>query len=130
MSPSGLHWRCSITSVDNISEKNGALILDWDRGAHYFASMGRRYFEWEDAQDTRPDRLADLFIERFPDIAEAGRGPDWEYAGWYVWMLHLTYPSSLFIAYADWDLPSDCLVTDTELRIPVPPPGLGRQPHD
>ena len=72
--------------------------------------------------------LAELFIDRFPEIAEAGRGSDWLYVGWYLEMLHLTYPDSLPIAYADWDLPKDCLASTggkQGVRIPSPPPGWG-----
>jgi hypothetical protein len=124
MSASGVHWRCSITPVDNVSKKNGALIIDWDRGAHYFGAQGRKYFGWEDTGGVRPGQLAELFLKRFPDICAAGKGPDWEYAGWYTWMLHLTYPSALFIAYADWELPADYLEGENGLKIPLPPPGL------
>jgi hypothetical protein len=96
--------------------------------ARYTSGQGRKYFDWKDATHASPSRMADLFIKRFPEIAEAGRGSDWEYAGWYLEMLHLTYPKSFPIAYADWELPSDCLMT-TDMnngnRLPLPPVGLG-----
>jgi len=40
------------------------------------------YFSWEDAEGNDARALAEKFITRFPDIALAGRGRDWEYAGW------------------------------------------------
>lgn len=129
MAPSGCCWRCSITPATNISSRHGARMLSWDTlAAHYTSGQERKYFGWEDASHVTPSRLAELFIERFPAIAEAGWGSDWVYAGWYLDMLCLTYPDNFPIAYADWDLPKDCLVTTGErsdIRIPLPPPGLG-----
>ncbi len=131
MAPSGLAWRCSITPATNISSQHGARMLSWDKlAAHYTSGQERKYFGWEDAAHAPPGRLAELFIERFPAIAEAGRGSDWVYAGWYLDMLHLTYPYTFPVAYADvdWDVPSDCLGTTGErsdVRIPLPPPGWG-----
>jgi hypothetical protein len=131
MAPSGCYWRCAVTPATNISPRHGAWMMSWGAlAAHYTSGQERRYFGWEDAAHVTPSRLADLFIERVPEIAEAGRGSDWLYAGWYVEMLHLTYPGNLPIAYADWELPVDCLPTVGEradVRIPLPPPGLGRE---
>ncbi len=127
MSPSGGYWRCNITPVANILRRHGALSADYVRlTAHYSSGDEQTYFDWKDAQYASPDRLAELFTARFPLIAEAGRGSDWLYAGWYIEMLHLTYPRSFPIAFADRDLPSDSLTSVGErndLRIPMPPPG-------
>jgi len=129
MSPSGCHWRCSITPATNISSRHGARMLSWDTlAAHYNSGQKRNYFGWDDASNASPSSLAELFIERFQEIAAAGRGSDWRYAGWYSEMLHLTYPDCFPIAYADWELPTDCLATNGEsdsVRIPLPPPGFG-----
>ncbi len=37
-----------------------------------------------------------------PDIVEASRGIDWEYARWYVSMLGYAEQELFPIAYADW----------------------------
>ncbi len=127
MSPSGMHWRCNITPVTNILRTHGAMPADYSRlTAHYSSADERDYFGWKDARHGDPDRLAELFLARLPDIAEAGCGSDWLYAGWYIEMLHLTYSAAFPIAYADWELPADCLTTvgDGEaVRVPLPPPG-------
>ena len=112
MSPSGLHWRCTITPITNISSRHGAMLAEWDvLTAPYTSGQGNHYFGWTDASRATPSQLADLFISRFPDIVAAGHGSDCVYAGWYVEMLHLTHPNSLPIVYADWDLPEDRIVT-------------------
>ncbi len=129
MAPTGGAWRCAITCVTNISGSHGALMVDENRlAAHYTTGAGREYFGWKDVKHATPSHLADLFLKRLPTIAHAGLGSDWVYAGWYVEMLHLTYPNLFPIAYADWDLPSDHLPTTgggTGVKIPLPPAGWG-----
>ena len=129
MAPSGVHWRCTLTPASNISRQHGVrLIAGGTLSANYSSSQEREYFGWPDAAHATPSRLADLFLARFPEIAAAGRGSDWAYAGWYLEMLHLTYPDSLPIAYADWDLPTGYLPTTgarSDIQIPLPPPGEG-----
>lgn len=104
-------------------------MLSWDTlTAHYTSGDERKYFGWDDAAHATPSQLAELFIKRFRAIAEAWRGSDWVYAGWYLEMLSLTYPDSLPIAYADWEMPVDFLPSigkRADLRIPLPPPGWG-----
>ncbi len=130
MSPSGMNWRCSITPVTNISVNHGAKMVDWNGLAfHYTTSLRTHYFEDADMPYTTPSHLANLFVKRYPELVEAGKGSDWSYAGWYVEMLHLTYPNSFPIAYADWEVPDGYLMTTgerTDIRIPMPPPGLGK----
>ena len=133
MSPSGTSWRCSIAPASLVSAINGALLAEdaWDNPlvAHYTSAAGSEYFGWTDATHDTPSGLARKFIKRFPQIVEAGRGSDWLYAGWYVEMLHLTYPNHFPYAMADWESPTNCLPTITigdgdEVLVPLPPPGL------
>lgn len=133
MSPSGTSWRCSIAPASLVSAENGAL-LDGDAWnsplvSHYTSAAGAEYFGWTDAVHDTPSGLARKFIGRFPEIVEAGRGADWLYAGWYVEMLHLTYPNYFPYAMADWETPTNYLPTfaignGEEVRVPLPPPGL------
>ena len=133
MSPSGTSWRCSIAPVSLVAIENGALLSQagWESNlaAHYTSAAGDEYFGWHDAGHDTPSELARKFIERFPEIVDAGRGSDWLYAGWFVEMLHLTYPYDVPYAMADWDTPDDYLETvspveDKDVRVPLPPPGL------
>jgi hypothetical protein len=131
MSPSGAYWRCSVVPVANILQTNGAMLKDWNGlAAHYSMGQEQEYFGWADAADANAVRLADLFIERFPDIAAAGFGADWTYGGWYQDMMRLTAPDVLPVAYADhFDDDIDglsCIGGERAkgLVIPRPPPGL------
>lgn len=126
LAPSGMHWRCTITHAGNISAPHGARVISSSQAcAHYSSASEADYFGWTDARGLAPGRLAERFLARFPAIAAAGRGSDWPYVGWYVEMLHLTYPGALPIAYADRDMPDDHLPTIGEgaVRVPMPPPG-------
>lgn len=125
IAPSGMHWRCSITPCSNTLRSNGAMMKEWDLSAHYTSGQGSQYFGWTDRTHSRPIDLAHTFIQRFPQIAQDGFGADWDYAGWYVWMMHLTYPDSSPYAYAYGEIPIDSLPTigPKSAQIPLPPPG-------
>jgi hypothetical protein len=137
LSPSGAYWRCSIAPTSLISRSHGARLqpdeFDNPLVAHYSSGQEDRYFDWTDAAHATPSGLARRFIERFPDIAEAGNGSDWLYAGWYVDLLHLTYPNRFPFAYCDWEIDEGSIPTMTvrvgegDIRIPMPPPGEAGQ---
>jgi hypothetical protein len=130
MSPSGMHWRCSVTPVSNVLRENGAMMKDWNElGAHYTTGQESNFFEWPDVAKASVSRLADLFIERFPQIAREGLGADWAYAGWYQEMLRLTATAALPIAYSDYfddsvgGLPCVGGKGAAAIIVPMPPPG-------
>ncbi|MDX8340540.1 hypothetical protein SLH46_15175 [Draconibacterium sp. IB214405] len=135
MAPSGLHWRCSITPATNILKSNGALQYSFEDGVsvNYTSGLENHYFGWSDAGYITPSKMAKLFIQRFPRIAEAGKGSDWSYAGWYVEMLHLTYPDGFPIAYEDSYSANRfrdglrMVGGKSDLTIPHPPPGLAEE---
>jgi hypothetical protein len=131
MSPSGNSWRCLVTPVTNICREHGAMTLSYENmTAKYSSANERAYFGWDDCAHVAPSTLAELFISRFPEIARAGKGADWAYAGWYQEMMSLTHPSSFPIAFADWDLPTAHLTSTGErsdIVIPMPPGGEGVQ---
>ncbi len=126
MSSSGMHWRCSITPVVNILACHGAQLQDWEKAVTYSSSMQRNYFNWNGAAHCTPNQLAEIFIIRFPEMVAAEYGPDWSYAGWYVDMLHKTYPNALPVAYSDYEEYDDYLGTvggGNVSRFLLPPPG-------
>lgn len=129
MSPSGTSWRCAVAPAVNTLRAHGARLDAWDGlAAHHTSGMGRRYFGWEDAEDAPPDVLADLFLKRFPDVAAAGRGTDWPYAGWFEAMMQATEPDAFPIAYADYPVDEHRLSTvggraADGRTVPLPPPG-------
>ena len=121
-------WRCGITWLDNIRSDHGALACNWDSSAtpQYTSAAGREVFGWKDAKNLTPSRLADMFVQRFAEICARGKGSDWEYAGWFSWMLHETFPDCLPVAFGeDLEVPPGGLVTigGRGLMLTRPPSG-------
>ena len=86
ISPSGRHWRCAVAPAQLFSERHGARLRyeGWDSPlvARYSTAEQERFFEWRDVRSTTtPSGLANRFVARFGEIADAGRGSDWAYSG-------------------------------------------------
>ncbi len=121
LSPSGMHWRCSITCACNV-EPDGVSIIDSSPSSGLFAaytSADPGYFGWPQDQPLSARALAVRFLAAFPKLAERGAGRDWAYAGWLTELLGLVeqgdtqrYP----IFYADYPFDVDAQA------IPRPPP--------
>jgi hypothetical protein len=135
MEPSGKYWRCAIAPVSLVSVDHGARLVagvrDDPRIVTYTSRDQNRYFEWTDIYPyATPKELATHFVERFPEVVEAGRGSDWPYAGWYMEMLRLTHPDQFPYAMARCKVPDTYLPTASpakhrlKLRIALPPPGV------
>lgn len=120
MAASGMQWLCQIFSSADLEREHAGAKAPV---AEYSSTEGDTFFGWQDAVGAPLGKLAELFVERFPELAESGKGSDWAYAGWYMEMLRLTEPSALPIAYADWELPAGYLSTmgGGSLRLPLPP---------
>lgn len=103
LSSSGCYWRCHITTVDNI-KPNGWEPIEWERGvAFYTTGQENEYFKWPDSPGKTARQLAELFVKRFPDIARAGVGLDYEYVGWFQTMLGDAEKGELPCFFADFD---------------------------
>lgn len=125
-------WRCCVAPATGFLRTSGAWPIENvdNVGATYSTAQGKAPFDWHDARYTNPSGLARRFIERFSEIAEAGRGEDWLYAGWFTWMLHLTYPDRLPVVVTEWTndisqgLPTimaDGSELTRDIRVPLPP---------
>jgi len=127
MSSSGCYWRCAITPKSNILRSHGARVRDSERlVARYSSGQDNEYFGWKDAKHDKVQELAEKFAERFGEIVEAGKGDDWDYAGWYVRMLGYAEREFFPIAYADWDdepNPRFLPLSGGTSDLPMPPPG-------
>ncbi|MEQ8584814.1 MAG: hypothetical protein RLW68_08190 [Devosia marina] len=104
MNPAGTHWRCHITPASNIAWPSSEPAEWGDLIASYSTGDGERYFGWIDGPGRNARQLAQLFLDRFPGIASAGRGQDREYAGWFVDMLGAAENGRLPVFFADYTL--------------------------
>lgn len=129
LSPSGMHWRCTVLPVTRVRRDNGTVA-----GAappypipRYSSGGQGAYFGWTDAHDDPPELLAEKFVARFSKLAAEGKRPDLEYAEWYRKMLAATQPEGVIYAYADFDLPPNGIgvaQVQGEVVVPWPPGGL------
>jgi hypothetical protein len=139
MEHSGKYWRCAIAPASLVSADHGARLAgrhDTRRVATYTSRDQNHYFAWDDIYPyATPKELALYFLERFPDVAEEGAGPDWPYAGWYMEMLRLTQPDHFPYAAARGRVPETYVPTASPaserrpVQIPLPPPGEALLPR-
>lgn len=105
LSPSGGSWRCYVTHSNNV-EPDGPFPKSWMEDVASY-SVGAEYvppFGWDDARAKKPRQLARMFVERFPRIAEAGRGEDRAYADWFAGMLAAARKGRLPVFFADYEI--------------------------
>ncbi len=134
LAPSGGAWRCAVSHVENVRRDRGARFVDDARDvARYTTGQDNTYFGWKDASGDSVKRLAQRFLERFPEICEKARLRDWEYAGWYVEMLGFAERGEMPVALADWGGSEpdprfiETLGSRHGLCLPAPP--LGKAEH-
>ena len=120
LSPSGMHWRCLITTADNVEENGWAITNELSNVAHYSSGAGAAPFEWEDAGANGASELARLFVERFPETAARGAGCDRAYADWFAGMLATAETGRLPIFFTDFEI-------DLSAVLAPPPPSYFRQ---
>jgi hypothetical protein len=155
MSPSGMHWRCSIGPRDLFYRNHGAILLekagDTEEGdaaqatavvARYTSGMDNRYFDWADTSSDDARALADKFAHRFGLLTSSGRGWDYTYAGWYQRLLGLAEGGWLPCVISDYNPISFERVPLNDMRppewrcgaeeapdLPLPPPGRLQQDY-
>ena len=134
-------WRLLIGPKGVFRRDNGALIADsFNEGntITYSSASENEYFGWTDAKKDDAKALALKFIERFPEIAEASKGRDWEYAGWLVELMGvLERDGGLPVMFSEYDGPDEGVVGiffyDETSRptgeFPLPPGGEADAPE-
>ena len=112
-------WHCDISPAQWVSSSHGAQLdksAPRDELAKYTNASRREYWGWEDKSHFSPSELAGVFLERFPRLSALGYGQDWLYAGWFQYMLHVTFPDALPIANSPYDS-YPCRVSTTLRRV-------------
>ena len=119
MAPTGLHWRCTVTSADNLGP-DGLSVRAGADGliARYTSGNGNHYFDWPGADRMNARQLAARFLTAFPVIAERGAGRDWAYAGWLTDVLGRAEHGDFLVFAADYPLDEE----DLREWHPPPPP--------
>ena len=121
MSPSGMHWRCWLTTADSVSPDGwSSKTHAYYNTASYSSAARAQMFGWEDAHDKNAKDLAQLFVERFPEIAERGKGRDQAYADWFAGIMATAEAGRLPIFFADYEIDLS--------GVSVPPPPKAKVP--
>ena len=97
-------WRCTLAPGALFDPANGACIessLEYDSAGLVANCGGNTHpFGWTKSIATMsPSKMASAFVDKFPAIAKASKGPDWPYAGWFQELLMRTAPGIIPIAY-------------------------------
>ena len=141
ISPSGLHWRCTLVPAGALREDGHATLPDISYDLPTYSSAQEwDLFGLKDAEHLTVNDLALAFVRHHPMIARVAHGNDSEYAAWFREMMKLTVPDGLFYMAADREMPSDHLpVTGgakakggEPIRLsfpPPPPPEIKHDPH-
>ena len=118
MAPSGVHWRLVIYAVG------------CDEVARYTSAEDDGFYAWPESPGSSASELADLFVERFAELARAGRGEDPGYAAWMRQVLDVVRQGWVPYFYADWETEPDLDGVPLASVVPTDrkPPGLPEPP--
>ena len=104
-SPSGFHWRCWLTTADSVKTDGWSpKTYSYTNVFQYSSAEGAQMFGWKDATGKSPTELAKLFVERFPEIAERGKGRDQAYADWFSGIMATAEAGRLPVFFADYEI--------------------------
>lgn len=105
MSPSGCHWR--LEWVPDYSVPSAVMPPKHSNEreiARYSSGAGWHPFEWQNVKSLSALEMAQQFLHQFPELARAGKGDDWAYAGWLTKLLGEVRQGKLPYFLADWDI--------------------------
>ena len=126
-SSSGFHWRLSLLPFNDmcIDEHNIVNISpssNYEETYHSSGQTGNEYFGWTDATKLNARELAQTIIERFPRLMARCKGTNFEYVGWYIYMLGEAEKANLPIMYQDYHEPTNGFIATTgEIELSRPP---------
>jgi len=118
MSPSGFHWRLELKHFDDlyVDEKGDIRQLhefDAEQTNHSSGQSGNDYFGWEDAKNANARELAELIKRRFPRLLQSCRGANFQYVGWFVYMLGQAENEKLPVFFLEYNEPEKGFIFST-----------------
>ena len=128
MSPTGLHWRASLKPFSELYVKDDRDIrctseLSYETANHSSGDTGNLFFGWNDAKHLTARELANLIKQRFPRLLALCKGDNFEYAGWFTYMLGYAEREALPVYFHDYCSPTKekIFTTDQKTTIISPP---------
>jgi len=105
ISPSGAYWRLEWAPAESFDRTiNPPQVRNERELVGYTSGDGWQPFGWQDVQKLSTQEMAQQFLRQFPELARAGRGEDWPYAGWLTQLLGEVRRGRLPYMLADWPL--------------------------
>jgi len=126
-SSSGFHWRLSLLPfndmyIDEHNNVNIAQSLNYEEVYHSSGQTGNEYFGWTDTAKFSARELAQTIKERFPRLLAYCKGTNFEYVGWYSYMLGEAEKDNLPVMYQDYHEPTNGFIATTgEIELLIPP---------
>jgi len=110
MSSSGAHWRLELKHYDDLYEDEKGEIRqevnnDAEIANHSSGQNGNDYFGWEDGKNANVRELAELIKRRFPRLVERCKGNNFEYVGWFAYMLGEAEREKLPVFFLEFNEP-------------------------
>ncbi len=123
IAPSGCYWRVEWAPASAFRSSVEPPCVNSEREiVRYSSGSGWEPFEWQGVRDLTPLEMAQQFVRQFPELARAGQGDDWCYAGWLARLLGEVRRGGLPYMSADWpmDLTRGVPLTSGD-PFPLPP---------
>jgi len=121
-SPSGFHWRLELKHFDDLyvdlkGEIKQFHYHDAEQATHSSGENGNDYFGWDDAKKTNAYQLAELIKRRFPRLLASCKGSNFEYVGWFVYMLGQAEKERLPVFFLEYNDPHKGKIFSTESQV-------------
>lgn len=102
MSPSGMHWRLSISDAPNVFVSGRfAGLVEHDAGVHYTTGSRAQFADTLVTKFSSPEQVSQIILDALPTPPVVASDP--EYTAWYRGLLDLVeQQSGVPIAYADY----------------------------
>lgn len=102
ISPSGMYWRVTITTVDNlIDERYDSTVHDHDAAITYTTGAQCEFAGGNVTATTDPETVADMIISALPETSATSDDP--AYVAWFAGVLQLVERTgALPVAYAEY----------------------------
>lgn len=124
LSPSGCYWRAEWAAASAFPTPTEPPHVRSEREiVRYSSADGWAPFGWQGVAELPVQAMAQQFVRQFPELARAGEGDDWAYAGWLTRLLGEARKGRLPYAVADWPIDLSRGIPMTEGAPFPPPPG-------
>ncbi|PND57510.1 O-acetyl-ADP-ribose deacetylase [Mycobacterium sp. ENV421] len=101
MSPSGMYWRVTITTVDNMDPGCGEYVRDYEAAVTYTSGGLNEFAGSEVTVTTSAETVADIILNALPKVMPTADDP--AYVAWYAGLVHLVeLTGKLPVAYAEY----------------------------